>query len=268
MRQWPLALAVSLVATGSLAQPPGPAKPQYSPWQSDRSTYFVSTVTDAGVIFARPRVMLGYGAPHWQYVALDAHWVVTNSFTAPYVGWRASLPFLDAMLGARAVYPYNRRMLPQRDHYRGDDLGLYPGAKRSTYRAVDFEVALFAPVLHGVAYFNVHPVWVDLPRDARIYEEVLRAVIAPPLAVGTRGGYLFGIDARQTLRLGVVAEYVVLPRRPGNVTRGGPIGVLSLGKHWEAIAFFSAVLDSPDSLGIWHGTYACAGFTHRFAQRF
>jgi hypothetical protein len=277
MRESSLAVALTVAATAlapvaRAATPPGEETtnplPQYSPWQSKRSTYFVSTITDLGIIYERPRVLLGYGAPHWQYVALDAHWIATNSFTAPYVGWRASLPFLDAMLGARQVFPYDRRVLPVQAGYRGSDLGLRPGARRSSYRAVDFELALFAPVLHGVAYLDFHPVWVDLPRGVRIYEEVLRSVIAPPFAIGTRGGYLYGVGKSQALKLGVVAEYVILPDRPRNVTRGGPIGVVTLSQHWEAMAFFSAVLDGPDSLGIWHGPYACAGFTHRWAQRF
>jgi hypothetical protein len=270
MRRWLLALASLLFASVASAEPPreGEPEPQYSPWQSKRSTYFVSTINDAGIVYVRPRVMLGYGAPHWQYVALDAHWIVTNSFTAPYVGWRASLPFLDAMFGARTVFPWDRRVLPVKDHYTGGAIGLHQGAKRSTYQAVDLELALFVPMLHGVAYLDFHPVWVNASRDSRIYEEVLRSVIAPPFAIGNRGGFLYGVGSSQALKVGVVAEYVILPNRPGNVTRGGPIGIYTFDQHWEAMGFFSAVLDGPDSLGIWHGPYAGLGLTHRWAKRF
>jgi hypothetical protein len=271
MRWWlPGLVLLLLVGPAAAQQPPRTAKPrpQYSPWQSSRATPFVSTISDAGIVYVRPRVMLGYGAPHWQYTALDAHWIATNSFTAPYVGWRASLPFLDTMLGVRTTYPYDRRILPIQHHYHAADLGLRPGSRRSTYRAIDFEVALFIPVLHGVAYLDVHPVWVDANRGSRLYEEVLRAIIAPPFAVGTRGGYLYGAGRDGWAKLGVVAEYVILPDRPGNVTRGGPIAILTLSQWWEAMAFFSAVIDGPDSLGIWHGPYAGAGLTHRWARRF
>jgi len=262
--------AATSAPTSAGATPPSSARqqtPTYSPWQSDRSTAFVSTVTDAGVVYVRPRVMLGYGAPHWKFVALDAHWIVTNSFTAPYLGWRASLPFLDAMFGARTVYPFNRAILTPAASHTGPELGLDDDEERSTYQAVDLELAAYAPLAHGVAFLDLHPVLVNAPRDVHIYEEVLRAVMQPPMAVGTRGGYLYGFGPDQSLKAGFVLEYVVLPHRPRNVTRGGPVGSLSIDQHWEFLVAFSAVLDSPDSLGIWHGTYAFLGLTHRWAMR-
>jgi len=262
---------VALVSAAAAARVPPrttpPTRPQHSPWQSNRATYFVQGLTDLGVIYTRPRVMLGYGAPHWQYVALDAFWVVTNSFTAPYVGWRASLPFLDAMLGVRTVYPYNRELLAPRRSHTGPELGLDPGGERSTYSAIDFELAAYAPLLHGVLFLDVHPVCVDAPREQHLYEEMLRAVMRPPFAVGLRGGYMYGIGPAENPKVGVVAEYVLLPGRPGNVTRAGPIGLLRLSRSLELMAAFSAVADSPDSLGIWHGPYAFIGFTHRWAER-
>ena len=240
---------------------------RYSPWQSTRNTPFVSTTTDVGIIYARPRLMLGYGSPHWKFVALDAHWIVTNSFTAPYVGWRASLPFLDAMFGARTVVPWDRRILEPRESH-GSDLSIHGGDERSTYDAVDFELAVYVPLLHGIAHLQGHPVIVDAPRDAHLFEEVLRAVMRPPYALGMRAGYFYGVGETQDFKTGWVAEYVVLPGRPDNVIRMGPMAYLQLDKHWEALAAFSAVVKSPDSLGIWHGTYAFLGMTHRWARRF
>jgi hypothetical protein len=264
------AIALLASATSSFAAAPtgsqtGSAQ-QYSPWQSDRDSYFVSSTTDMGIIYARPRLMLGYGAPYWKFVALDAHWIVTNSFTSPYVGWRASLPFLDAMVGARTVYPWDRRLLEPSDSH-GSNLSVGPGDRHSRYNAVDFELAGFAPLLHGILHLQVHSVIVDAPRDVHLFEEVLRAVMQPPYALGTRAGYLYGVGESQALKVGVVVEYVVLPHRPGNVTRCGPVAAYQLNKHWEAFFAFSGVVDSPDRLGIWHGPYAYLGLTHRWAQR-
>ena len=266
------ALVACMIMSGSPAgaQPPaksGKAETKYSPWQSDEDTLFVSTVTDVGVIYVRPRVMLGYGSPHWKFVALDAHWIVTNSFTAPYVGWRASLPFLDAMLGVRTVFPWDRRILPQRDSHDGDDLDIGHTGERSTYNAADFELAAFAPALHGIFYLQAHPVVVDASRSLHIYEEVLRVVMRPPYALGTRVGYFYGVGESQAFKTGMVTEYVIVPGRPRNVTRLGPMASMQFDAHWEALFAFSFVVDSPDSLGIWHGTYAFLGLTHRWASR-
>ena len=269
-----LSLACALLSSPSAAvaeqQAEGgePPEPLLSPWQSDEDTWFVSGTTDAGIIYLRPRVMLGYGSPHWKFVALDAYVTVTNSFTSPYAGWRATFPFLDVFLGARTVYPYNRRVLAPRDSHRGKDLDLESGDERSTYNAVDFEIAALAPVLHGIAYTQVHTVVVDAPRDAHIFEERIRAVMAPPMAVLLRAGYLYGVGARRALQGG---RHQRIRRRaePSQKRRSsGPILIARVFDEMSAVAVFSHVIDSPDELGILHGTYAFVGIDHRWAVRF
>lgn len=256
------------VATAAAPRGTDTEATQYSPWQSKQHTPFASVATDFGFIYGRPRVTLGYGAPFWNFVGVDAYWMSTNSFSAPYVGWRASLPFLDAMFGVRRNLPYNRRILEVRDHHDQQELSLEDGGERSAYTAVDFELNAVAPVLHGGLFLTVHPVYVDLPSDLHVYEEVLRAVIKPPFAVGIRGGYVYGVGADQALQLGALGEYVVLPGRPKGVTRLGPLAHATFSKHLEGFAAFSFVVDSPDTLGVVHGTYAFFGLLHRWAQRF
>ncbi len=247
-----------------------PAAPErrLSPWQSDQDTYFVSGTTDLGIIYVRPRVMLGYGSPHWKYVAIDAYVTTTNSFTSPYLGWRATFPFLDAFLGVRTVYPFDRRFLAPSDRHTGDDLSLDGGGERSTYNVVEHEISALAPVLHGIAYAQVHPLMVDAPRDRHVFEERIRAVVAPPFAMNTRLGYFYGFGEAQKLKAGLITEYVVLPGRPRNVLRAGPLFLLELSPTLDAMGAFSAVIDSPDALGTFHGPYAFLGILHRWAKRF
>ncbi|MBX3185255.1 MAG: hypothetical protein KIT72_08380 [Polyangiaceae bacterium] len=245
-----------------------PAPRQYSPWQTDHATPFVSLATDFGVVYARPRLTLGYGAPFWSYVGLDAHWIVTNSFTAPYIGWRASLPFLDVTMGVRRTLPFDRRLLPPRERHHADSLAVPPDGERAAYTAIDFEVAAVAPLGHGGAFLSVHPVYIDVPEEHHVFDEVLRAVMKPPFAMGFRGGYVLGLDENQDIQVGAGAEYVLLPGRPKGVTRAGPIVHLTFSKTLEGFFVFSAVVDSPDDLGIEHGTYAFLGLLHRWAQRF
>jgi hypothetical protein len=263
-------LCVSL-GTPARAAAPSPAEkrlPRLSPWQSKRATPFVSLATDAGFIYARPRLTLGYGAPFWSYVGLDAHWLTTNSFTQPYLGWRASLPFLDVQTGVRSVYPFDRQEMPHRDSHDESDIHLSEGGRRSTYHAMDLDVTLLAPVLHGAVFVNFHPFYVDASRNIDLYEEVSRAIIRPPFAIYNRTGYVYDFGGRLHFKGGAMLEYVVTPGRPKNVTRAGPLLLCSFDKSLDGLFAFSAVVDSPDTLGVVHGTYAFIGVLHRMATRF
>lgn len=272
----PRAAAVALAAlfassSGRAAPsvPERPPAPRYSPWQTKKMSPFVSLATDAGFIYFRPRLTLGYGAPFWNYVGVQADAITTNSFFQTTVGWRASLPFLDCTLSVRSVYPYDRRYLPRQKAYSAVDLGLdHPGAQRSAYDAVDLEIAAVAPLLHGGVFVELHPLYVDAPRGTNLYEEYIRAVIRPPFALGTRAGYLYGVDKDESVKIGFMSEYVVLPGRPSNVTRIGPVASVNFGKHFDGFAALSFVVSSPDTLGLENGTYAFIGVLHRWAHSF
>lgn len=267
---------LSFVAGAAQASPgPAPENPaaqrltrRYSPWQSKRATPFVSLASDLGFIYARPRLTLGYGAPFWQFVGLDLHWLSTNSFTQPYVGWRASLPFLDVQTGVRYTYPFDRRIMPRRDSHDAEDLDLDRGGKRSSYFAADLEVTLTLPVLHGGAFLSTHATYVDAPRGIHLYEETSRVVMAPPFVLMSRVGYVYGFGESRDVKLGAVVEHVVATGRPESVVRAGPLALVTFNKHLEGLAIFSPVILSPDNLGLEHGTYAFVGVLHRWARRF
>ena len=262
---------VGLVTPAFAAPPPSGEAPRpklLSPWQSSKATLFASLATDLGIIYARPRLTLGYGAPFWHFVGLDTYVMTTNSFASAYVGWRASLPFLDALMGVRRVYPYDRRFMAPAGSHDGDDIDLGTGDERSVYNAVDFELVGLAPALHGAFFLSLHPVWIDAPTDRHVYEEVLRAVIVPPFALGLRGGYVFGLGESQDVKAGIMLEYVVTPGRSSNTVRAGPVALVTFSQYWEGLAAFSPVFAGPDQLGVVHGAYAFLGLLHRWAQRF
>ncbi len=267
-----LVAALLMVVRASATEPTGPtapssAEPTHSPWQTSRHTPFASAATDVGFIYFRPRLTLGYGAPFWSFVGVDAHWLTTNSFSQPYLGWRASLPFLDVQMGARSVYPFNRRLLPKAKSHRGADLAIGPTDERSVYQAVDLEVTLLAPLLGGFVFAHAHPLYTNAPTDMHLYEEVVRAVIQPPFVLGTRGGYVYSIGNGGPVQAGAMGEVVVLPGRDSNVVRAGPLVLASFSKSLEGLATFSFVVSSPDKLGLEHGTYAFLGVLHRMATR-
>lgn len=241
---------------------------KYSYWQSERHTYFVSSASDVGVIYVRPHVTLGWGAPFWNFFGIDAYSVVTNSFVAGAVAFRANLPFLDVQMGVRHSYPYNRRLLPKQERFEASDLSLGEADERSTYNVIELEITPLAPLFGGAVFAELHPMWFDTSTDVLLYEEIMRAVIEPPFAMRTRLGYVRGLDAAGKWKFGGMAEYMVTPGRPRNVTRLGPIFIGGLTDTLEVLATATVPVDSPDNLGFYEGSYGFLGLRGRFAHRF
>lgn len=261
-------LFVAVTAFGTLAASAraDEEEPKYSPWQSKRYTYFAASASDVGIVYVRPHLTLGWGAPFWHFVGVDAYAIATNSFTSAYAGWRANLPFLDVQWGARWVYPYNRRRLPKQESYRPGDLPLGDDDERSTYRVIELEVTPLAPLFGGIVFAELHPVWIDAPKDMNLYEEMMRAVVEPPFAMRTRLGYLYDFDT-SGVKAGAMTEYMVTPGRPKNVTRVGPVLIVGLSQYYEILATATFTVSSPDALGLYEGTYGFVGLRARWAQR-
>jgi hypothetical protein len=247
--------------------PPIEPPPKYSAWQSDEHSLFVASASDLGIVYFRPHATVGWGAPFWQFVGVDAYAISTNSFAAGYVGWRASLPWLDVQMGYRKTVGYDRRFLPIQDKYHADDLDLDTGDERSSYDAIELEITPAVPLLHGAVFAEIHPLWIWAPRDRFVFEEAFRAVV-DRFSMRTRLGYLYGFGETGQVKIGAMLEYVVMPGRPGNVTRLGPVGLVGLSQHWELLGTATFVAKSPDALGYYHGTYGLLGVRYRFAQRF
>jgi len=260
--------ALLLVGGPAHAQPTEHDEHKYSEWQSNEHTLFAASASDVGVIYLRPHLTVGWGAPFWQFVGFDGYLLTTNSFAAAYAGWRASLPFLDVQLGSRWNYPYDRRFLPPQDSYTADELGMRDGSQRSVSRVTELEVTPLAPIFGGVAFLEFHPIWFSTPHDQLMMEEVIRAIVAPPFAMRTRAGYVYKFGDKDRIKLGGMLEYLVLPGRPSNITRIGPLLLVSLAPRLEGLFTTTFVLSSPDSLGPYEGTYGFLGLRVRWAQRF
>ena len=261
-----VATALATALTRGAAAEEEAEEPRYSPWQSKKYTSLAASASDVGIVYARPHLTLGWGAPFWQFVGLDAYAIATNSFASSYAGWRASLPWLDVQWGARFVYPYNRQLLQKKESYGPADLPLGSDGERSTYRVVELEITRLAAVLHGVIFLELHPLWIDAPKDMHLFEEMMRAVVEPPFAMRTRLGYLYDFEGTGD-KAGAMTEYMIMPGRPGNVTRVGPVLIVSLSQHYEILATATFTVSSPDSLGLYEGSYGFLGLRARWAQR-
>ncbi len=261
-------LFLVLLTPGTAHGETEPLNKKYSPWQSEKNTWFLASASDVGIVYVRPHATLGWGAPFWQFVGLDTYAITTPSFAAAYVGVRASLPWLDVQWGYRGTYAFDRRLLPPRSEYRADDLHLSDGDKRSTYGVIELEITPAVPVLHGALFAEIHPMWFNAPRDVYLYEEIMRAVVDSRFAMRTRLGYLYQPDDDGMIKVGAMLEYMVTPGRPKNVARVGPVVLVGLSKHIEGLATATFAVSSPDDLGLYEGTYGFIGLRARFAQRF
>ena len=242
-----------------------PMTPKLSPWDQGNWRPFVGGHVDVGVIFARPAIMAGWGQPHWMWFGVEAYALTTNSFFATYVGTVAHLPIADLSFGLRDNWSYVRSLLPPKTSYAAEDVDDVHGA-HARYLALDTELSLVAPLPGGFAFGGVLATTVlDVPSDRYVYEEGMRAILRPPFAADFRLGYLLKLGPEDVVKAGVLTETVVLPHRDGPIFRAGPVVSVSLTEHTEGIFVFTAVLRSPDSLGIWHGPYGFLGVRYRFA---
>lgn len=252
------------VALAGKARADAPAK--LSPWDQGEARPFVAGRFDLGVLFARPALMLGYGKPHWEWFGVEAYALTTNSFFATYAGTRASLPFLDFTMGLRDTWAYRRSLLARKARYDASDVSSAAHG-HARYLAIDYELTGVLPVPAGYALFGVLATTVlDVPADEDVYDEGMRVVMRPPGAIDFRLGYLVAMGRGNAIKLGALTETIPLPGRGATVERVGPIASVALTDHLEGIFVFTAVVTSPDTLGLWHAPYGFAGVRYRWAM--
>jgi hypothetical protein len=241
----------------------GAPRPDY--WSRGTVRPFVSSRLDAGLVYAKPQVALGYGKPYWSWVGLEAYALSTHSLGAGYVGVRGALPFANASFGVRDSYSYTHSFLVARDRYDADDLAR--DGPRARYLTLETEAFAAMPVPGGYAF--VAPmlyVVTDAPTGKYLYEESLRAVMKPPYLWATRFAYLFALGVEESVKVGPMFEYLGLPGRGESIQRAGPAVNVKFTEHCELVGIFSVVLSSPDSLGLRDGPFGLVGIRYYVAS--
>jgi hypothetical protein len=233
-------------------------------WQDGEKRWFVSSNIEAGA-FLKPQIAVGYGQPHWQNVTAEGYGITTTSFGAGYIGVRAALPFLSFRLGFRDTYSYYRSFLPVKSHYVSDDVGTPHGA-RAHYQAFEAELGGVAPVLDGyvIPVITTYAI-AGVPGNHYVFDESLRGVMKAPYIAGFRLAYVKNFGKDNFLNIGALSELVVLPGREGNIVRVGPVAHMALTDHMDALAILSVVVNSPDSLGLFNGSFGVLGISYRWA---
>ena len=232
-------------------------------WARGPERAFISSTFDVGALFFRPQMAFGYGKPHRSWLGVEVQSNVGATGGYMYGGVRIDVPHLDVSGGVRYQVPLDRDYLPRRERYRSSDLDL-DVREDARYLAAEANLVTAANVLGGrlvLAALGMHVR--NVPDDANLFEERLRAIIASPWALRLRLDYLYPVAP--TFAVGGRTEAVVLFERDDAVVRAGPAVAVLITDHLTARGAVSIVAHSPDAIGIRGWDYGELSFRYRWA---
>ncbi|MDX2018936.1 MAG: hypothetical protein SF187_01750 [Deltaproteobacteria bacterium] len=220
---------------------------------------FVSGEAAAGGM-VRSQVALGYGRPHQAWSGAEVWGLTFSTFGSVGASLRGKLPFIDANIGIRQTWAYQFGRLPPEEHHRGvDDSGA-----QNRYVAIDAGVTLYAPAPYGYAFVWADLTLPDIPNDAHIYEEHLRAIVGRGASWAVRPTYLFATNESR-LSFGPMLEYVRLGGRRAGMWRVGGCVFYELSKRWDFGLVLTGAVSGPDELSLWDGMWGTGRFRYRWS---
>jgi len=239
-----------------------------SAWELREPRTFVAGTVDLGFLYGRPRFLLGHGRPHWEWVGLEVVPTISTSRLGAYAGLRGELPQVDVHVGARYTYSLFRSYLEPRNRYTREAIEI-EGEEAAQHWTIESEVSSSLAVGPGsiLTIFTLSYV-LGVPEDRYVFEESVRAVVAPPWAWRGRIGYVFRLGDDPPASFGPAAEVVGLPERNELVLRAGAVVSVLVFDDLEVLGTFLPVVDSPDSLGLDGGDFGHLGIRYRWATGF
>lgn len=238
------------------------------PWASGPERFFAATTVDIGFLYLRPRLSLGYGRPHRDWMGFDFNPIGSLNGAGAYGGVRLSSPFLDIRAGARFFLPFQRSFLTPRESYGRLDIEDRSGPS-AKYVTLEVEATSEIPLGPGELQAVFSGSLVEgVPDGYWVFEETIRVVLAPPLVWRARLGYLFRFGPRSAITFGPILEYVRMPGRGEEVWRGGLVTRARLSEALEVNATFIPVLGSNDRIGIQGADFAQLGVRWRWATSY
>jgi hypothetical protein len=235
-------------------------------WREGPSRTFAALTIDAGYLYLRPRVSVGYGKPFTTWLGLDANPLVVSGGYGAYGGARFAMPYGDLRVGARYFGAFQHAYLDPQDHYSRLDLDstLHETAKYTTLEAELTGAIPAGPgdVLLLGSISNV----VGVPNGLYVFEETLHVITAPPVVWRARAGYAFRFGSRGQHSIGIVGDFLDVPKREDSKTvRVGPVLRLVLSRHFDIRGSFVVTVFSPDRLGLVGGDFTELGVRWRTA---
>jgi hypothetical protein len=253
-------------ASAARAQVDQRFRPPNGYWSEGTPRFFVSQRSEAGTPYAKPYISAGYGLPHWLWTGIDVNAIATLEMFQTYFGVHGSLPVFDLQIGMRDTWSYGKPFLTPDTSYTRTEV-LNPRGPRARYWALEAEAVGILPLPHAAFIADVIMVrTLDVPKNMYLYEESYRAVIADPLYFTVRLAALGRLLRENSLRIGVLSEYVLGAGRDRMTVRVGPAGSLQVTDHLEINAALTLAVVSPDRMGLALGAYGVAGVRYRWAS--
>ena len=262
-------LAITIASERVRADAPdqanGESRPKNGYWSVGEPRWFISTKSELGAPYIKPYFSAGYGLPHWIWTGVDVNSIATFEMFQAYAGVRAASPILDLAFGARDTWSFYKPFLTPAASFTREGALDAPG-KKARYWAWEAEAVAIAPLPYSalVADFIIVRT-LDVPKDRYVFDESYRAVVKDPLFYTLRVAAVARFLNEQSLKVGVLSEYVFGTGRGEAVVRLGPAGALQLTDHIEINATLTLAVSGPDHLGLVLGAYGVAGIRYRWA---
>jgi hypothetical protein len=238
---------------------------QYGYFSTGTPRWFVSTKSDLGMAYVKPYLSFGYGLPHWIWAGVDVNGVATPEFVQGYAGFRAASPILDLAFGVRDTKSYDKPFLVPAAAYNHDQV-LNATRPTARYLAWEAEAVAIAPLPYSALVFDFAVVrTLDVPTDRYVYDESYRAVVAQSFYGVFRVAAVARLLRENSLKIGCLMENVFWTGRAREVIRVGPVALIELTDHLDALGALTMAVWSPDSLGPILGSYGMMGLRYRWA---
>jgi hypothetical protein len=236
-------------------------------WATAPPRLFVSTAFDFGFVYARPRVSLGYGRPFTSWVGVDANPIASSAGLGAYGGLRFEIPYFDLRIGTRYFWAFRHTYLDTKPSYDRLDLETSDGTRAQTV-TYEAEADAALPAGPGRILLRASLSYVDaVPEGQSVFEETLHIIVDPPLVWRARVGYVFAFGERGQHGIGLVADFLDVPKRDDSKTfRAGPVLRMALSRRVEVRGSFVAPLVSPDRIGLIGGDFTELGVRYRWAS--
>lgn len=234
-------------------------------WSRGEHRFYVSSMLDAGYLYGRPQIAVGFGKPNWRFMQLETWATLSAAGAGQYQGLRFGLPFAELRGGARYQIPLSRLLYLHRETYTRFDLEDKTGPS-ARYLALDTEFAATIPFIGGSIFTLFGTTYVSgLKEGYDVYEEQLRIVGTGPWFHRARIGYALRLGEQGAIRIGPVVDTIYNPGRKMVVVRAGLVATVVMTHHLEVLATFVPTIVSPDAIGLAGGDFGQLGIRYRWA---
>lgn len=234
-------------------------------WSAGKPRWFAAATFDAGAIFFRPELNLGWGKPHYAWGGLELSPQLSLAGVSTFTGAKFVVPGFMLRAGGRYNVWSNRRLLVPRETYTREqiELGGHPSSK---YFTLDAEMTFDVPLPVGtlVSVGSLHYLG-GIPEPYNVFEQSLRLVVKPPLVWRSRTAYLLGLGTYDTARIGGMFEMLGSPARDEVMMRIGPAFTVALTHHLQATVVAAFPVMSKDGIGLESADFGQVSLSYRWA---